>query len=582
GRSGVADIPGVDALARNGRRVGAFALIAAVTVPAMVPALTDGFVEGRGGGGGGGDGRTIRTDNPILDLQRNLNRPDNVDVLRYSASDDAPHYIRTVTLDSFDGDVWQTSDRPVPESQRVNDGLPDPPGMDLDDPLQVDFEFEITDNYSSRWLPLAYPAQQIEIEGDWRYDDDTLDVVSTDDDVLGTEYTAASLVISTEADTLREAGDHDSDVSDATELPGDLPDLVTDLAEQVTSDAETDFGRAAALQEWFRGPEFTYDITAQPGTSAGAVADFLNDRTGYCEQFAATMAIMARHLDIPARVAVGFTPGTYEGENTWLVRAHDAHAWPELYFEGVGWVRFEPTPAGRTGSAPSWTVQPTESTPVDNAPSPDSTSTVAPDQDAGRQVDDDTFDGGAGPTSGTPTRWPWVVVAVAAGVAALAWIPSGLARLRRSRRWHRAGDTSTAVAAAAWTDFSETVRDAGLAWDEAATPRSAGRSVIAGAGLWGEGKELVEHLIAVTERARYARTSEPAPELRADTAMLCRIIMRSRPMRRRARAFLWPTSLRDAWDSFTRKASNGLDRLDSAGARTRAFFDRTARSTLRR
>ncbi|NEE03081.1 transglutaminase family protein [Phytoactinopolyspora halotolerans] len=582
GPRGVQDLPGVDALARNGRRVGAFALIAAVTIPAAAPALSDGFVQGRGSGGGGGDGRTIRTDNPILDLQRNLNRPDNVDVLRYRASDDAPHYIRTVTLDSFDGDVWQTSDRPVPESQRVNEGLPDPPGMDLDDPPEIEFDFEITDNYSSRWLPLAYPAQEIEIAGDWRYDNDTLDVVSTDDDVLGTEYTAVSLDVTVDAETLRNADEPDSDLSDATELPDDLPPIVTELAEEVTRDRDTDFGRAAALQEWFRGPEFTYDTSTQPGTSAGAVADFLNDRTGYCEQFAATMAIMARHLGIPARVAVGFTPGTYEGNDTWLVRSHDSHAWPELYFDGVGWVRFEPTPAGRTGTAPSWTVQPVERTPSDNSPVPDSTATAAPNEDPETPIGGRDFEGGVGSTGDGASRWPWVVAAAVLGAAILALVPTGLARLRSWRRWARAGDDPADVAAAAWAQFRETVRDAGLSWDDAATPRSAGRSVAAGAGLWDESREMLDHLVSVVERSRYSRSAEPVAGLRADTAMLCRTIMRSRPLRRQVRAFLWPSSLRDGWASLSRKASSGLDRIDTAGDRTRAYFDRRLRTALRR
>ena len=64
-------------------------------------------------------------------------------------------------------------------------------------------------------------------------------------------------------------------------------------------------------------------------------------------QFASTMAVMARTLGIPARVAVGFAPGEKLAKGGYLVGAHDAHAWPELYFQGVGWVRFEPTPLDR-------------------------------------------------------------------------------------------------------------------------------------------------------------------------------------------------------------------------------------------
>nr|BFE88893.1 hypothetical protein GCM10020093_114940 [Planobispora longispora] len=74
----------------------------------------------------------------------------------------------------------------------------------------------------------------------------------------------------------------------------------------------------------------------------------LRSRAGYCEQFAAAMAVLARAVDIPSRVAIGYTGGT-SVSGRWNVRTHDSHAWPELYFEGAGWLRFEPTPSGPAG-----------------------------------------------------------------------------------------------------------------------------------------------------------------------------------------------------------------------------------------
>ena len=68
------------------------------------------------------------------------------------------------------------------------------------------------------------------------------------------------------------------------------------------------------------------------------------------------MAMMARVVGIPSRVSVGFLPGDRDGDS-WEVSIRDMHAWPELYFAGYGWVRFEPTPASVTGAAPSWTVR---------------------------------------------------------------------------------------------------------------------------------------------------------------------------------------------------------------------------------
>ena len=90
------------------------------------------------------------------------------------------------------------------------------------------------------------------------------------------------------------------------------------------------------------------------------------------------MALMARTLDIPSRVQVGFTPGEQDEDGTWVVTVHDAHAWPELWFEGVGWVRFEPTPGGGDGGAtPGWAPVPQEDTDRTRAPGPRTTTTTA-------------------------------------------------------------------------------------------------------------------------------------------------------------------------------------------------------------
>ena len=109
--------------------------------------------------------------------------------------------------------------------------------------------------------------------------------------------------------------------------------------------------KAAAIQAFLRGGDFTYSTEPLPGSGYQALENFLlRDRRGYCEQFASAMAMMARVVGIPSRVAVGFLPGEREGDS-WKVSIRDMHAWPELYFAGYGWVRFEPTPASVTGAA---------------------------------------------------------------------------------------------------------------------------------------------------------------------------------------------------------------------------------------
>jgi transglutaminase-like putative cysteine protease len=561
-------IPETDSLARNGRRVGAVAVAAAVAVPALSPGLTEG-VFGRGDGSGEG-GRTIHTDNPIVGLQGDLTQPENAPVLRYETTAQVPEYIRRVTLDVFDGEEWQTSDRSVPDSQRVSEGMPAPPGLDPpDDGNLQEYRFDVGENYQSSWLPLPYPAQEIDIDGDWRYDFASLDVVSPERNAQDVDYTAQSLEIDYQAAELIAAPPASEDFAELRSLPDDLPATVAEQARELTANATSAFERAAILQGFFRTEGgFVYDLETEPGNSSSALVNFLENKRGYCEQFAASMAVMARAVGIPARVAVGFTPGTPQDDGSWLVGTHDAHAWPELFFQGTGWVRFEPTPASRTGSVPSWTVRPA----VGEDGSPNVPGVPG---DQGNQAegpipgleDPDLGAGTNGATSGVSTAIA-IVLAVAGGALVLA-VPTIIARIRRAWRWRKARGDRVDEAEAAWSDLRDTSRDAGFEWDPAATPRQTGQDLAARAKLDPDSGDLLTHLVTTTERARYSTTPNDTEGLRADSAMLRRTVLRSRPPLQRFGAAIWPAATRDAMITTANRVADGLDWTDAAGARMR-------------
>ncbi|HRE03889.1 MAG TPA: transglutaminase-like domain-containing protein, partial [Ilumatobacteraceae bacterium] len=129
------------------------------------------------------------------------------------------------------------------------------------------------------------------------------------------------------------------------DLPSGFPGEVTATALAVTADAPNNYEKLLALQRWFHS-EFTYDLTVQRGHSDNAMLNFLRVRRGYCEQFAGTFAAMARAIGIPSRVAVGYTPGELLADGKFHVYGRNAHAWPEVWFDDIGWVSFEPTPDG--------------------------------------------------------------------------------------------------------------------------------------------------------------------------------------------------------------------------------------------
>src|SRR5690625_460130 len=124
----------------------------------------------------------------------------------------------------------------------------------------------------------------------------------------------------------------------------EVPNVTTDLAAQIADDADNAFDTAVAFQDFFR-TSFAYSLTVRTPPGEDPLESFLDDRIGYCEQFAAAFALMMTAQGYPTRVAIGFTAGQMDGDE-WSVTARNAHAWPEVWFGPEhGWVTFEPTPA---------------------------------------------------------------------------------------------------------------------------------------------------------------------------------------------------------------------------------------------
>jgi transglutaminase-like putative cysteine protease len=121
-----------------------------------------------------------------------------------------------------------------------------------------------------------------------------------------------------------------------------------DVARRVAGGATTPYAAVLALESWFRQTGgFRYDESPPRVEKAPLVAFVTRTKAGYCQHFAGAMAAMLRMLGIPSRVAVGFTSGQLEDE-TWVVTDHDAHAWVEVWFPGLGWIPFDPTPGRGT------------------------------------------------------------------------------------------------------------------------------------------------------------------------------------------------------------------------------------------
>ena len=129
---------------------------------------------------------------------------------------------------------------------------------------------------------------------------------------------------------------------------------LVDRARAVVGSPTNQYAAVVGLEAWFRSEGgFTYDESPPSAAGAPPLVAFLDNQRGYCQHYAGTMALMLRFLGIPARVAVGFTSGSWDEERrAWTVTDHDAHAWVEVWFPGWGWLPFDPTPARGQLSSP--------------------------------------------------------------------------------------------------------------------------------------------------------------------------------------------------------------------------------------
>jgi transglutaminase-like putative cysteine protease len=547
--------PTVTSLVSAGRRVGFSAVALAVVLPVLVPTLPrtlfgDGplSVDGSVRGAGGGDG-SVEVDNPMLDLTRNLQGQSTEELLRVTTDDPDPSYLRLAALDAFTGDSW----KPGPRTSDTSIGLdqtPVVPGLSSQVARQrFEYDVEFTTAFQSSWLPTSYPVSKVTADGEWGIDTVHLDVSARDEDLetagMGYGFTAAEVTPTREQ--LEGGGELPEAVKPFLDLPG-LPSDISALAEDVTADADLPIDKALALQQWFREDSgIKYSTQQADGDGIEAIEDFLfASKVGYCEQFAAAMAIMARSVSIPARVGVGFLRPTEVAPDKYVYVGKDMHSWPELYFDGVGWLRFEPTPGTRAVSAPSYNST-AGGGPETTAPTATATggpSAAAPTRAAEGDVPGQSGGGGGGGNTST-VLWTGLVLL---GLVALALTPRLVRSEVRRRRWARAA--ATGAAEPAWLELRDGTVDLGLAFDDRATVRTAGQGLRRHLGNDQQTIDALNRLVVRVEQARFARSGggtgaandEPG-HARGDVETVLAALAAGRNRRRLLRATWLPQSL---------------------------------------
>ncbi len=471
-------------------------VLALIIAPAILLIPVSQWNLSGGGIGGGGAGSTTRLDLG-LDVRDQLRRGPESEIFSYTTDipDLGPLHAYTVT--DFDGSQWHTDeaadDSEEPQAVEQSQTLwPDESFGDSIGSVQIN----IPELEQDRLLVPGHP-RQLDVQGEWVYAAGRDEIIGSGPSPL--TYTVQVLERDIDSSVLNGADNSDAaervdpealavpDTGHAEQIEG-VAQRVSDAAE-----AETDYERAVAIQNYLRSSsDFTYDVDVDPPQTDDAVWDFLGSGRGYCVQFATAMVIMARTMDIPARMAVGFLEGTPGADGTYQVTGHRAHTWPQLYFEGTGWVRFEPTPATQSGAVPDWAAgvgaesadTPSE---VPEGQTIEEPQTAPETQDTGAQQDEGTTGQGEHSSSSFAFWLAGLAVLVAVGLGLLWW-------RYRTRRF---SDID-----AAWARVTGALRSAGIAKDEASlTPTR----VASGMDLGEESDRALRDLAHAVQAHRYAR-----------------------------------------------------------------------------
>ncbi|PZG01269.1 transglutaminase family protein [Micromonospora deserti] len=549
-------------LAAAGRRLAVLGVALAVALPLAVPGMTGGLLDTLGSGASNGSGgRPGQGGSPgridlFASLSGQLNQSEVADLVKVTTNEPEPFYLRFGVADELRPDGFRVRN---PTGRPANRELPDPSERTRQGVQQTSYRatVEVTRNLSMPLLPVyAEPVRTEELNGNWLYDPNLQVVFSNRETSRGKRYSFDYVRSTYTPAVLRRAQPLPADhpLRRQQTVTPSVPE-VQELVRTLVRGKNTDYDKVRAIYDYFSTENgFSYRLSTEGGTSGQDIVDFLTNKVGFCQQYAAAMAWLVRAAGIPARVAFGFTNGSNVDGDTYTLTNRNLHAWTEVYFDQMGWVPFDATPAyGVQGSTRSAWAPDTDA-PEQSAPGPGTSS--APDQGeassapAGPDAADEDIDSGLAIGSTTPSQqapvWPWWLAGGLALLALLA-VPALRRLALRRRRSGRAAaavavgatdaaaapgdgpsvvvvvagaDRARADAHAAWDELLDTLVDFRVRVDRTETPRATADRLSREALTADTAAVTAVRLLGrAEERARYARnplTGEPLlPALRS-------------------------------------------------------------------
>ena len=517
------------------------ALAALLVLPAAIPGFSKGMLTE---GTRPSWGQLATNIDPMIALGNDLRSRASGTVLHYFTDSRTPTYLRTSVIGDLTANRWE----PDPDAYRVpaTESLPTLSFPTVNESAEPVFTRVVTDKYRGQWMPL--PAHAATLNGvgtGWGWNPETGTLRAAEGQrPTAEDYTVMSVNPHITEGTLDSLGSRlpqgffGEVESVYLDLPEDTPGSLAKATDKAVDGVEEDpYRQAVAIQDYLRSTEFSYSESTPvqdgyDGSGMSVIDAFLKEKAGYCIHFASTMALMARDLGIPSRLVTGYSPGTATGVSItgqdgaelkeYEVNSRNAHAWPELYFAGAGWVGFEPTP-GRgvppvyAPALPAPSASAAEDPRLENPTNSASESSAAESSSsAGSSA------AGNGPESGPPVAEAMRVLLMVVLAGAVPWVLRRFQRASRFSRLRRDTDTEALQgketgAGAAWAELVALGLDYALPMrqDESAGDyaRRLGRTL-------GRTGDAVALLAGAYERMRYAPGQPASTEPEALEAAL--------------------------------------------------------------
>ncbi|MEU6076903.1 DUF3488 and transglutaminase-like domain-containing protein [Micromonospora sp. NPDC047074] len=594
-------------LAAAGRRLAVVGVALAVVLPLAVPGMTGGLLDtlGTGSGNGNGNGRPGQGGTGRIDLfaalSGQLNETRVTDLVKVTTNEKNPFYLRFGVADKLTPSGFREG---TPTGRPVDD-LPAPSARGVEQQTYR-ATVEVTKTLNMPLLPVyTEPVRTEDLNDRWAYDPSLQVIFSNRENSRDKRYTFEYVRSTYTPAALRRSQPLPADhaVRRLHPAPPEVSE-VEELVATLVRGKDTEYDKVRAIYDHFSADNgFTYSLSTKGGTSGEEIVDFLTNKVGFCQQYAASMAWLVRAAGIPARVAFGFANGSNSGDGTYTLTNRNLHAWTEVYFNEVGWVPFDATPAyGVPGSTRSAWAPDTDA-PEDESPAPGPSSapggadpSAGP---AGPEGPEEDVDSGFSAAGETPTEqapvWPWYAAGALLALLVLLALPA----LRRAALRRRRGGPVTASAAtaapagaagdaptgggrmvvladveraradahAAWDELLDTLVDYRVRVDRTETPRATAdrlsrESLAADAGA----HPAVRLLGRAEERARYARDPLTGEQLLPALRTVREALAAQADRRTRLVAAMLPPSVLLRWRTAAAEASS---RLVAAGGRAR-------------